>query len=224
MTASIIRSDFDRIALLDADGWSHNNHYHAFLLKHVPRGCEDALEIGCGAGSVARLLAQRSKHVLALDLSPEMIQSAQARSQDFLQIDYQQADVLAWEFPRERFDCIVSIATLHHLPLELITGKIKNALKAGGVFMALDLYEAQSPVEKILGAIAFPIHVALTLFHTGQIRQSPAVRAAWAEHGRNDTYLTLAQIRVVCNRALPGAIVRPHLLWRYSIVWRKVSA
>jgi 2-polyprenyl-3-methyl-5-hydroxy-6-metoxy-1,4-benzoquinol methylase len=221
MTTSLIRSDFDKLALLEGDGWNVNNHYHPFLLKHIPSPCGDALEIGCGTGSFARLLARQSKHVLAFDLSPEMIRIARARSQDFSQIDYQETDVLTWKFPRERFDCVVSIATLHHLPHETMFEKIKSALKPGGVLLVLDLYEAKSPTDKMLGAIAFRVHVVLKLLHTGHIREPRAVRDAWAEHGRNDTYLTLAQVRGICNCALPNAIVRRHLLWRYSIVWRK---
>ncbi len=56
---SSIEADFDRLALLDDEGWTANNHYHKFLLQHVPRNCENALEIGCGTGAFARLLAKR---------------------------------------------------------------------------------------------------------------------------------------------------------------------
>lgn len=62
-----IRNDFDWLALLDDDGWNHNNHYHPFLLSHLPSHCENALEIGCGTGSFSRLLAERSQYVLELD-------------------------------------------------------------------------------------------------------------------------------------------------------------
>ena len=69
---SAIQTDFDRIALLSADdGWTQNNHYHNFLLRHVPAKCESALEIGCGTGAFSRRLAQHAQKVLALDLSPD---------------------------------------------------------------------------------------------------------------------------------------------------------
>jgi len=45
---SVIEKDFDRLALLDTEGWTHNNHYHKFLLHHIPRACHQVLEIGCG--------------------------------------------------------------------------------------------------------------------------------------------------------------------------------
>ena len=66
----------------------------------------------------ARLLAQKAEHVLALDLSPQMISLARERSKQFTNIDFQVADVLPLEFSSGQFDCVASIATLHHLPME----------------------------------------------------------------------------------------------------------
>src|SRR5260370_42043107 len=114
---SITQSGFDRLALLSGEEGAHTSHYHSFLLQHVPPRCSNALELGCGTGTFARLLAERAEHVLALDLSPQMIRLAQERSGHLSNIDFQVADVLMWEFPPEQFDCIVSIATLHHLPV-----------------------------------------------------------------------------------------------------------
>ena len=103
-----VQADFDRIALLskqDADeGWNHNNHYHRFLLEQVPACCADALDIGCGTGQFARLLASRAEHVLALDLSPQMIRLARERSTGFVSIDFEAADALSWTFSPEQFD------------------------------------------------------------------------------------------------------------------------
>ncbi len=89
---SSIQADFDRIALLSKEGWDHNGHYHHFLLRHVPSSCTEALEIGCGTGAFARLLAKRSNRVLALDLSPHMVQIARDRSAQFPNIDFEVAD------------------------------------------------------------------------------------------------------------------------------------
>ena len=57
--------------------------------------------------------------------------------------------------------------------------------------------------------------------HSGSVRPDPEVAAAWAEHGKVDRYMTLRQVRAVCARVLPGAEIRRHLFWRYSLVWRK---
>jgi len=110
---SAIQTDFDRLALLDAEGWTHNNHYHNFLLRHVRHDCQNALEIGCGTGAFARRLAARAQHVVALDLSPEMIRAARSRSTSFRNIEFHVADAISWDFPAAHFDCTTAIATLH---------------------------------------------------------------------------------------------------------------
>jgi ubiquinone/menaquinone biosynthesis C-methylase UbiE len=221
--ASLIRADFDRIALLSQEGWNHNRYYHRFLLKQIPAHCRDALEIGCGTGAFARLLAQRSERVLALDLSPRMIQIARERSKQYPNVDFQVADAIEWEFPPAQFDCIVSIATLHHLPMDDMLTRMKEALRVKGTLIVLDLFQAEGLSDALTAAVAVPVHLALRLVKTGRLRERREVRAAWAEHGRNDSYLTLSRIRRICAAVLPGAKVRKHLLWRYSIVWRKTG-
>jgi len=217
----VIQADFDRLASVSDDGWSHNSHYHAYLLRHLPLHFEASLDIGCGSGAFARFLAQRATHVLALDLSPEMIRVAQDRSADCPNTTYQVADVLAWDWPAGRFDCVASIATFHHLPMEPMLAAIKAALKPGGVLIILDLYEAQGSRESYDAGLAIIGSLALRLLHNGRIRESEAARQAWAAHGAHDVYLRLSQVREICSRILPGAIVTRHLFWRYSIVWHK---
>jgi 2-polyprenyl-3-methyl-5-hydroxy-6-metoxy-1,4-benzoquinol methylase len=219
--AELIRSDFDRLALLDDGGWTHNNHYHPFLLEHIPAHCEAALEIGSGAGAFSRLLAERSRHVLGLDLASEMVRIAQERSKNYLNVEYRTADVLQWNFPHEKYDCIASIATFHHLPLEAMLQKAKESLRPGGVLLILDLFKSEWPGDFLMDCAAVPVSAILRLVKTGRLREPQAVRAAWAAHGIHDVYLPLSTIRQVCERVIPGAEVRRHLLWRYSIVWKK---
>ena len=216
---SKLQADFDRIALLSSEDWDHNSHYHRFLLRHGPARCELALEIGCGTGPFSRLLAQRSDRVIALDLSPRMIEVARERSKSYSNIDYQAADATAWEFPRERFDCVASIATLHHLPFEKMLRKMKGTLRVGGTLLVLDLFEPVGVSDRLPAVVATPASMALGLIKNRRLRASREVQEAWAEHGRNDAYSTLAQVRRICAKVLPGARVRKHLLWRYSIVW-----
>ncbi len=215
------QADFDRIAVLSTEGWSHNDYYHSFLLRHVPSSCTQALDIGCGTGGFSRLLAQRARHVLALDLSPQMIRVAQERSTRFGSIEYQTADVLKYDLPAASFDCIVSIATLHHLPLEEMLSRMKEALKVGGTLLVLDLFKAESPSDYLLSVPAFLGNFTLRLWKQHQLQPPREVRAAWAEHGRTDVYPPLSQVRRSCETILPGARITRHLLWRYSIVWTK---
>ncbi|HEV2864107.1 MAG TPA: class I SAM-dependent methyltransferase [Pyrinomonadaceae bacterium] len=220
-TLESIQSDFDRIALLCDEGWNHNAHYQDYLLGQIPARCRRALEIGCGTGEFSRLLARRAESVLALDLSPQMIRLARERSELQPNVDYVEADVMTFDFPDEQFDCVATLTTLHHLPTEAVLRKIRKALKPGGVFVCLDLYRRSDLTDLLFDGVAYPAGLLLRLLKTGRLRPPREVREAYAEHGKTDRYLTLPQAERVCAEVMPGAVVRRHLFWRYSVVWRK---
>jgi SAM-dependent methyltransferase len=177
-----------------------------------------------------------------------MIRLARERSTQFPNIDFQLADICDQTLPDESFDCIASIATLHHLPYAEMLLKMKAALKPGGVLLILDLFEpariSDSPAaglldspaaslwdslaaglsDSLLNFVAFPVSVALRFKHYGRLRrlrQSPEERAAWAAHEHHDLYPTMHAVRTLCASILPCAKIKQHLLWRYSIVWQK---
>jgi SAM-dependent methyltransferase len=219
------REEFDRIALLtERHGGAAGETYHNYLMRHLPPRFENALEVGCGSGTFTRLLASRARSVTALDLSPEMIRLAKARSAGYPNVEYRLGDVMRLPLPAEGYDCIVSIATLHHLPLEQALLKLKDALKPGGTLVIHDLTADDGLLDRGLSALAYSLSAARRFWKTGRVRMPREVREAWDEHGRNEVYLTLAEVGEMCRRYLPGALVKRHLLWRYTVVWRKGRA
>ncbi len=127
-----VRGDFDRIASLEVTDRDSNVHYHASLLQHLPIRMARALDVGCGAGAFARAPAERADHVLAIDLSPRMIERARERSAQHSNIEYRVADLLADDLGAEPFDCIATIATIHHMPLAPALERMRRALAPGG--------------------------------------------------------------------------------------------
>ena len=220
-TLKSIQSDFDRIALLSDGKWNHNAHYHEYLMSHIPERCRSILEIGCGTGEFSRLLARRAEKILAIDLSPQMICLAKERSKLYPNIDFVTGDAMTYDFPDDQFDSIATIATLHHLPAESILRKIRKALKPGGVFVCLDLYQRSGFKDLFFDMAAYPANLFLTLIKTGKPGLSGEISKAYAEHGKTDLYLTLPQVEQICADILPGAKVNRHLFWRYSIIWKK---
>lgn len=219
-----IQHDFDRIALHEQERWDHNNHYHSFLLKQLPAQRQEALDIGCGTGEFLRLLSKRFEKVTAIDLSPNMIQVAKQRSQQFPNIDFQVADVMQWEPTAEQFDVIVSIATLHHLPVESLLPDLKAALKPGGKLIILDLLEHGNWRDVLSDFVAVPLNWLFQALKNSHIQPSPEATAAMREHLRTDEYLTISQAQRIYTRSLREAKVRKHLFWRYSVVWEKPAA
>lgn len=218
---SSVEADFDRLALLDEEGWTANNHYHDLLLSHVPRNCEHALEIGCGTGAFARELARRSQRVLGLDLSAEMIRVARSRSGEFKNLEFQLADAMRYDFPQSHFDFICSIATLHHVDQRQLLVKMRDTLKPGGVLVVLDLVASESLMDRVLDVIGFGVSPMLRLIHNGRLQPPPEVRKAWEQHGKHDSYSTVTQMRALAHEFLPGATVTRQLFWRYLLVYLK---
>jgi len=223
-TLESIQSDFDRIALLSDEEWNHNAHYHRYLMSHIPERCLDVLEIGCGTGTFSRLLAVRAERVLAIDLSTQMIRLARESSKLYPNIDFVKGDVMAYQLSDNQFDCVATLTTIHHLPIEPILRKIKKALKPGGIFVCLDLYQRSNLNDLLFDGVAYPASLFLRLIKTGKPRPPREVREAYLEHGQTDSYLTLPQIEQICADILPGAILSRHLFWRYSIIWKKEIA
>lgn len=218
-----VREDFDRIALL-TERHGHGGAgdvYHDYLLRQLPPRPANALEVGCGAGAFTRLLAPRAQRVTALDLSPQMIRFAKSRPDCPDNVEYLLGDFMQLPLPAGRYDCVISIATLHHLPTAEALRKMKDSLRPGGTLVIHDLIADARVADRAVSAFVYPAAALLRFWRTGRVRAPREVREAWAEHGKGEVYLTPAGVRRMCEEHLPAARVRRHLLWRYTVVWRK---
>jgi SAM-dependent methyltransferase len=216
-----IARDFDRIAQLPYDPWDHNRLYHGVLLRELPLFARDVLELGCGAGELTAKLAARAARVVGIDLSAEMLAAARSRCANRPNVQLRLADARTFPLERDSLDVIASIATLHHLPLAETFARARDALRPGGVFLALDVVDERTLFGVTRSLAAFPLNVLGRLATTGRLRPPPAARAAWEAHAATDRFPVLADVRRVAAEILPGALVRQHLFWRYSLVWRR---
>jgi 2-polyprenyl-3-methyl-5-hydroxy-6-metoxy-1,4-benzoquinol methylase len=221
-----VREDFDRIArALHASGVGDElAGYERALLRCMPSSCERVLEVGCGDGALTRQVARRARSVLALDLSPEMIRLARARSAGFDNIDYRLADVTATDLPRRAFDVVFSAATLHHVPLAPTLERLAESVRPGGVLLVQDLVSRP-------GLLWVPVNAAAWLARRLPRVRGPrhggvgsAVSALYRVHGSGEAYVTPAEAVRTYARLLPGSRVVHHLFWRYTAVWRRGAA
>jgi SAM-dependent methyltransferase len=91
------------------------------------------LEVGCGWGELAEWIARETgAEVVAVDLSPRMVELASERG-----IDASVADVQALPFADASFDVVVGAWMLYHVPdLERGLAEIARVLRPGGTFVA----------------------------------------------------------------------------------------
>jgi 2-polyprenyl-3-methyl-5-hydroxy-6-metoxy-1,4-benzoquinol methylase len=119
-------ADYDRLGDL-----SENDSIRGWLVSVLPPAGGRALDLGCGAGRHAVLLAGRFTHVDAVDLSLPMIEIARAK-RSRPNVAYQQADLLETTGSGE-YDLVLSVMTLHHVPdLQAALAHIKDCWRREG--------------------------------------------------------------------------------------------
>ena len=226
-----LREEFDQVALefeKFSSGLRKSGNKKIRLLKEdlsaqLPSHGESALDIGCGLGGFLPRLAERFDHVVALDLSPEMVRIAGKNNSGFSNIDFIIADVNTWNFPIEQFDCVVSITTLHHMALEPILKKMKDALKPGGILLVGDFYERRG-FEALIRKIAATFRKLRRRRRKSSTRSSSALFHGMGAHDPSERYLPFDEVRRICGNLLPDAKVMRYSRsnsHHYSIVWKK---
>ena len=125
-------------------------------------------------------------------------------------------------FADKSLDVIITTATAHHLPFEWLLTFAKQKLKNGGIFIVLDLVNAETLSDKVLWGFAAVPNVFMNIIKNGRlIKDDPHSAAVWKKHGEHDTYMTLNEIKALTEKHLPNALIRRKLFWRYVLVWTK---
>jgi SAM-dependent methyltransferase len=194
--------------------WDHNAHHWPRLLGLLPARCERVLDVGCGAGGLATQLARRVPHVDAVDRSPEMV--ARARSAVPANVRVVEADVLTWTPPHD-YRAVVSVAALHHLPLEPALERLASFLRPGGVLAAVALPRVDLPRE-------LPVEVVSAVGHRViGLRQLVRGERWTPTDGMpvHDGELSVRDVRRRASSVLPGVEVCRLRYWRYLLTWRR---
>lgn len=102
----------------------------AYLSKN-----DSILEIGCGTGSTALLLAESVNHITATDISGNMIEIAQAKANDqsVANVSFVQADVFDDSLQPGSFDVITAFNLLHLVEeMPAVLRRVNALLRPGG--------------------------------------------------------------------------------------------
>lgn len=90
------------------------------------------LEVGCGTGLFTKIMAERGGHILAIDLSPDLLEFARARPLPPDLVEFR--EVSFEEIGKDtQFDAVVGSSVLHHLDIPVAVRQMYELLKPGGV-------------------------------------------------------------------------------------------
>jgi SAM-dependent methyltransferase len=112
-----------------------------------PSGLE-VLDVGCGTGIAARLMADRGAKVLGVDVAPRMAEIARRQHR----IDVEVGAFEDWEPAGRTFDRVTSAQAWHWLDLPVATDKAASVLRPGGRLCLI--WNAGSPPDDLADALA----------------------------------------------------------------------
>lgn len=192
--------------------WNTNVARHPGILRAVPGGCGDALDVGCGDGLLARKLAGRAKRVTGIDKSAEMIARARESVTGSPEPTFMEGDFLTTELPAPDYDFICSVTTIHHMDFEAALIRMRELLRPGGTLVVVGLAREASPAEWATMIAAAPV-----------VRITKVLRRARGPEGMPVAVpqMSYGQVRAAARRLLPGVRYRRHVLRRYSLTWEK---
>lgn len=175
--------------------WNTNVARHPGILRAVPEGCGDALDVGCGDGLLARKLAGRAKRVTGIDVSPVMIARARELAAGHPHLHFVEGDLLTAGLPVGGYDFVCSVSAIHHMDFAAALTRMRDLLRPGGTLVVVGLARATTPAEWAASIATAPV-----------VRITKVLRRARDPEGMPmaDAHMGYRQVRSTAQRLLPA--------------------
>jgi len=118
------------------------------LSGHLKPGMT-VLELGCGAGYFTQELARSGADIVAIDVSPELLEIARTNC-SAPNVQYEIENAYALSYDDAVFDSVVGSSVLHHLEIEKALRDIYRVLKPAGTiyFTEPNMLNPQIAIQK----------------------------------------------------------------------------
>ncbi len=143
MTKSLVQQQFGAHAAAYATSAVHAKGSSLGRLVELvkPESYWQALDIATGAGHTAAAFAPHMAHVIASDVTDEMLEETRklAAAKGLANLETATADAEALPFEDARFDLVTCRIAAHHFPdVPRFVAEVKRVLKPGGTFALVD--------------------------------------------------------------------------------------
>jgi SAM-dependent methyltransferase len=194
--------------------WSHNDHFHGWILRNLPVRRSAALDAGCGRGALVEKLADHFEQVTGVDPDAEMAAVARERLAGLPGVEVRQQSLLD---TTGRYDLVTMVASLHHLPLEPALRHTAELVAPGGRLLVVGLAQLGSPADLALDSASLLLNPLVGFVK--HPRAAPAPTTAVPGVPIRDPEEDFAEVRSVAERVLPGSRMRRRLFFRYTLRW-----
>lgn len=195
--------------------WSHNDHFHTWILANLPAQRRAALDVGCGRGELVAALSTRFATVHGNDVDQEMRRQAASRCAGLPNVTIREGD---WADVPGPFDAVTMIAVLHHLDVVPALRDVRRILAPGGRFLAVGLAPPESAVDHVWDLASMVTNPMIGfLKHPRPNTEGPQP----APYPTQDPSMPFDELRKLVTQVMPGASMRHHLAFRHTILWTK---
>ena len=193
--------------------WSHNDHFHSWIMANLPVHRQTALDVGCGRGELLAVLAPVFEDVVGTDRDSQMRGQAASRCAGLPNVTINDKDLTQLAGP---FDLVTMVAVLHHLTIDETLREVRRVLAPGGRFLVVGLAPPRGPRDH-LWDLASTVTNPLIGY----------VKHPWPSHAGPhpppfpvaDPTLPFEEVRQHVDDVMPGAVMRHRLGFRHTIAW-----
>jgi len=109
-------SAFDQSRLSEKELQTQFDAYFACYRWDLVNGNSVGVDVGCGSGRWARLLAPHVGHLHCIDPSEKALEVAKRNLRTLANVTFHHADASAIPIPAASMDFVISLGVLHHVP------------------------------------------------------------------------------------------------------------
>jgi ubiquinone/menaquinone biosynthesis C-methylase UbiE len=133
--------------------------YRTLLVACGARPGNRVLDVGCGPGYFARMLAEAvgaEGAAVGVDAAPEMTDYASRKSRHLANCRFEPGSAESLAFPDAAFDVVVSSLMMHHLPEEArleAVREMRRVLRPGGTLLLAEFQMPERGVWHVAGML-----------------------------------------------------------------------